>query len=122
MIRALLCLAALATYTVALAQTPPTSIPPPQQGSAAECGALVGGGSPNVSIEGRSAGRVGDMACVRTLDGSPNVRINGRPALRVGDRVLCANGRIGVIVGGAASVKINGLPAATADSSVQGCD
>lgn len=82
----------------------------------------MGGGSADVAVGGASAWRLGDQTCVRVIDHSHNVFINGRPALRVGDRVQCPDGRIGVIVGGAASVKINGLPAATAASRIQGCD
>jgi uncharacterized Zn-binding protein involved in type VI secretion len=123
MIRAFLCVTALTACSFAQAQTPQPPTDTQKQESAAECGGLLGGaGSPNVSIEGRSAGRLGDMACVRVIDSSASVRINGRPALRVGDRVLCQDGRIGVIVGGAHTVKINGHPAATAESRIQGCD
>lgn len=135
MIRILLCALLFAPVAAAQipAQTPsqipaqtPAQIPAPPattpQPPAAACGALMGGASADVSVGGESARRLGDQTCLRVIDHSQNVFINGRPALRVGDRVQCPDGRVGIIVGGASSVKINGLPAATAASHIQGCD
>lgn len=124
----LFCAALAAAAGCAHAQTPATSpATAPAPVGAFECGTFLGGGSPDVLIERRSSARAGDEICVRVIDGSRTTRINGRPALRVGDRVMCpeggpASGRIGVIVGGAASVKIDGVPAATTASRIQGCD
>jgi uncharacterized Zn-binding protein involved in type VI secretion len=85
------------------------------------CAALMGG-SDTVAVEGRQAGTVGALGCLKPLDASSNVFVNDRPVLRVGDRVLCPDGRVGVITGGASSVLVNGRPAATAASRVVGCE
>lgn len=70
-------------------------------------------GSPNVFINGRSAGRAGDPyeahGCkdhpshVGTIaSGAPHVFINGRPAARVGDSVSCG----GTVAEGSSNVTI----------------
>jgi len=73
------------------------------------------GGSPNVFINGRSAGRVGDKysphGCIAHPShadsisaGSSTVFINGQPAARVGDAVSLA----GAVRDGSANVFIGG--------------
>lgn len=72
-------------------------------------------GSPNVYINGRQAGRVGDSyaphGCIdhpshsgTISSGSSSVFINGRPAGRIGDSVSCggnvAEGSGNVFIGG----------------------
>lgn len=57
-----------------------------------------------------------------TVMGSSDVLINGKPALTVGSKVACANGKIGIVVGGTSSVLINGRPLAGADARIEGCD
>lgn len=72
-------------------------------------------GSPNVFINGRAAGRVGDSyaphGCINhpshsgtIASGSASVYINGKPAGRVGDAVSCggtvAEGSSNVFIGG----------------------
>ena len=72
-------------------------------------------GSPDVFINGRAAGRVGDAYAVHGCDvhpshsghissGSSSVFINGKPAGRIGDAVSCggsvAEGSPDVFIGG----------------------
>ena len=75
----------------------------------------LGSGSPDVFINGRAAGRVGDTYAVHGCDihpshsghissGSSSVFINGKPAGRIGDAVSCggsvAEGSPDVFIGG----------------------
>lgn len=75
----------------------------------------LGSGSPDVFINGRAAGRVGDAYAVHGCDvhpshaghifsGSSSVFINGKSAGRVGDSVSCggsvAEGSPNVFIGG----------------------
>jgi uncharacterized Zn-binding protein involved in type VI secretion len=107
-----------ALILVLLALAPPLALAQP----APDCGAVLGGGSPNVSVEGNAAGRSGDGTCFRPLGGTASILSGGRPLLRVGDAVQCPDGRIGLVVGGASSVLVEGRPAATAASRIQGCE
>lgn len=96
--------------------------PGAKENAAPACAALLGGGSPDVLIEGRGSGRTGDSPCLQIIDGARSVFANGRPTLRVGDQVRCPDGRSGVVQGGASSVFIEGRPAATAQSRIAGCE
>lgn len=105
----------------ALAQPAKPPVKPPPPAAAKTCPGVLIGGSKSVLAEGKQAGRVGDGVCVIAVEGSKDVQINGLGALRVGDKVVCQNGKTGVIVGGATSVIVNGKPLAGAGSRVAGC-
>jgi uncharacterized Zn-binding protein involved in type VI secretion len=87
--------------------------------AAAQNAGAVTQGSPDVTIGGKPAARVGDGTAsgAPVVDGSPNVFINGRPAAIAGGR----NGCGGVVVGGSSNVFINGKPAAQAGSQTTEC-
>lgn len=76
-------------------------------------------GSPDTTIGGKPAARVGDNPAsgAPVVEGSPNVFINGRPAAIAGGR----NGCGGVVVSGSSNVFINGKPAAQAGSPATEC-
>lgn len=113
---------ALIIADVACAAAGSASADPPAASRVEYCPGVLGKGSQTVQAEQQPVGRVGDGQCVMALEGSPNVSVEGRPALRVGDRVLCRNGKTGVIVGGATSVFVNGKPLAGAGSRIAGCE
>jgi uncharacterized Zn-binding protein involved in type VI secretion len=80
---------------------------------------VVTQGSPDTTIGGKPAARVGDgtAAGAPVVEGSPNVFINGRPAAIAGGRSGCG----GVVVGGSSNVFVNGKPAAQAGSQMTEC-
>lgn len=100
----------------------PKPPPPPaaRQKDPDNHGAQVEIGSPNVSIEGLPAARVGDPVgppCAKPIvKGSFTVFINGKPAARLGDQVGCS----GTIVKGAARTFIGtGAPPGPSDFFMQ---
>jgi uncharacterized Zn-binding protein involved in type VI secretion len=103
-------LAAAATLVACAHAEEPKAPPaaPATTQAAPVCAAMLGGGSPDVMIEGRAAARTGDAPCYEIIGGARSVLTNGRPTLRVGDEVRCPNGKTGVVEGGAASVFIEG--------------
>lgn len=89
---------------------------------AADCPGFIVGGSEDVMVEGKPALAVGTGTCVVAVQGSSDVKIGGRSALRVGDSVTCLNGKTGIVVGGATSVRVNGIPLAGAGAQIVGCE
>jgi len=86
---------------------------------AAQPAGVITQGSPDTTIGGKPAARVGDGTAsgAPVVEGSRDVFINGRPAAIAGGR----NGCGGVVVGGASNVFINGRPAAQAGSQTSDC-
>lgn len=82
----------------------------------------IGGGRPDILVEGAAAAAAGDGTCYPLIDGSPDVSFGGRPAVTEGMRVACPDGRVGVIRGGSSTVFVNGRGVVTADARVDGCD
>src|SRR5258708_37587864 len=81
---------------------------------AAQPAGVITHGSPDTTIGGKPAARVGDSTAsgAPVVEGSRDVFINGRPAAIAGGR----NGCGGVVVGGSSKGVINGRPAAPAGS------
>lgn len=119
---AILSFAALTAAAACASAEPPPAAAPEPGAPAPVCALVIGGGDPTVAVEGQAGARVGDIACVRIVEGATSVLIGGRPTLTVGARVLCPNGKTGVVEGGAATVFIEGRPAATAQSRIVGCE
>src|SRR5260370_34884915 len=85
---------------------------------AAQPAGVITHGSPDTTIGGKPAARVGDSTAsgAPVVEGSRDVFINGRPAAIAGGR----NGCGGVVVGGSSNVFINGRPAREAGSPANG--
>jgi len=80
---------------------------------------VITGGSPDVSVGGRSAARQGDAAGGADIgaQGSPNVLINGKPALVVGAKTRCG----ATVAAGSPTVFVNGKPLAARGDVALGC-
>src|SRR5262245_18436133 len=86
---------------------------------AAQPADVIKQGSPDTTIGGKPAARVGDGTAsgAPMVQGSRDVFINGRLAAIAGGRNACG----GVVVGGSSNVFINGRAAAQAWSSTSDC-
>src|SRR5215468_2503483 len=86
---------------------------------AAQPADVITQGSPDTTIGGKPAARVGDGTAsgAPVVEGSRDVFINGRPAAIAGGR----NGCGGVVIGGSSNVFINGKPAARLGSGTTEC-
>ena len=110
-----------AAEAAAAAEPVDTAGPVSPAGGADAC-VTLGSGSPSVFVEGAPAADGADGPCYVLLEGSPDVFFGGRPGVTEGMAVLCQDGRVGRIVGGASSVFVNGRPVVTADARVEGCE
>ena len=121
----LLLLPLLGLSTSVVADDKPNPPPPAEHASASGVGPTCPAfraSEASVSVEDVPPIRLGDGTCVKVLDADQTVSFGGKPAVTVGARVVCANGRIGVVTGGASSVFVGGRSLATAQSRIVGCE
>lgn len=104
---------------LSLAAAGSAAIAAPAEAGSPICPAAFAGAA---SVTGDGEAVAPSSACVTPIPSPSSVTIAGKPALTVGDKVICPDGRIGEIVGGASSVLVEGKALATTRSRVVGCE